>query len=78
MVADWNSRRMKRAEQRVNDALIAVEEALDVPAPAPAPAEPSAAVLEEIAKLREALAASQSARNAEIQEAVSDRPDRCA
>ncbi|HDY94138.1 hypothetical protein LCGC14_0685450 [marine sediment metagenome] len=59
------------AEQRVNDALIAVEEALDVPAPAPA-AEPSAAVLEEIAKLREALAASQSARNAEIQEAVSD------
>ena len=30
------------AEQRVNDALIAVEEALDVPAPAPA-AEPSAA-----------------------------------
>ena len=54
------------AEQRVNDALIAVEEALDVPAPAPAPAEPSAAVLEEIAKLREALAASQSARNAEI------------
>jgi len=59
------------AEQRVNDALIAVEEALDVPSPAPA-AEPSAAVLEEIAKLREALAASQSARNAEIQEAVSD------
>ena len=59
------------AEQRVNDALIAVEEALDVPAPAPA-AEPSAAVLEEIAKLREALAASQSARNAEFQEAVSD------
>jgi type IV secretion system protein VirB10 len=59
------------AEQRVNDALIAVEEALDVPAPAPA-AEPSAAVLEEIAKLREALAASQSARNAEIQKAVSD------
>jgi len=60
------------AEQRVNDALIAVEEALDVPVPAPSPAEPSAAVLEEIAKLREALAASQSARNAEIQEAVSD------
>ncbi len=59
------------AEQRVNDALIAVEEALDVPSPAPA-AEPTAAVLEEIAKLREALAASQSARNAEIQEAVSD------
>ncbi|MEH6738044.1 MAG: TrbI/VirB10 family protein [Sulfitobacter sp.] len=59
------------AEQQVNDALIAVEEALDVPAPAPA-AEPSAAVRDEIAKLREALAASQSARNAEIQEAVSD------
>ena len=59
------------AEQQVNDALIAVEEALDGPSPVPA-AEPSAAVLEEIAKLREALAASQSARNAEIQEAVSD------
>ena len=60
------------AERRVNDALVAVEEALDVPAPAPTTAEPSAAVLEEIAKLREALAASQTARNAEIQEAVSD------
>ncbi len=57
-------------EQRVNDALIAVEEALDVPA-APAPA-PSAEVLAEIAKLREALAASQAARNSEIQSAVSD------
>lgn len=59
-------------EQRVNDALIAVEEALDVPAaPAPEP-EPSAEVLAEIAKLREALAASQAARNSEIQSAVSD------
>lgn len=57
-------------EQRVNDALIAVEEALDVPA-APAP-EPSAEVLAEIAKLREALAASQAARNSEIQSAVAD------
>ncbi|WP_065331812.1 TrbI/VirB10 family protein [Tritonibacter mobilis] len=58
------------AEQRVNDALIAVEEALDVPA-APAP-EASAEVLAEIAKLREALAASQAARNSEIQSAVAD------
>ena len=57
-------------EQRVNDALIAVEEALDVPA-APAP-EPSAEVLAEIAKLREALVASQAARNSEIQSAVAD------
>jgi type IV secretion system protein VirB10 len=57
-------------EQRVNDALIAVEEALDVPA-APAP-ESSAEVLAEIAKLREALAASQAARNSEIQSAVAD------
>ncbi|MDB2694945.1 hypothetical protein N9Y45_05835, partial [Erythrobacter sp.] len=57
-------------EQRVNDALIAVEEALDVPA-APAP-EPRAEVLAEIAKLREALAASQAARNSEIQSAVAD------
>jgi len=56
--------------QRVNDALIAVEEALDVPT-APM-AEPSAEVLAEIAKLREALASSQAARNSEIQEAVSD------
>ncbi|PJE37852.1 type IV secretion system protein B10 [Pseudooceanicola lipolyticus] len=58
------------AEQRINDALIAVEEALDVPA-APAP-EASAEVLAEIAKLREALAASQAARNSEIQSAVAD------
>ncbi len=57
-------------EQRVNDALIAVEEALDVPA-APAP-EASAEVLAEITKLREALAASQAARNSEIQSAVAD------
>ena len=57
-------------EQRVNDALIAAEEALDVPA-APAP-EASAEVLAEIAKLREALAASQAARNSEIQSAVAD------
>ncbi|WP_243614253.1 TrbI/VirB10 family protein [Shimia aestuarii] len=57
-------------DQRVNDALIAVEEALDVPA-APAP-ETSQEVLNELAQLREALAASQSARNAEIQAAVGD------
>jgi len=57
-------------DRRVNDALIAVEEALDVPA-APAP-EPSQEVLNELAQLREALAASQSARNAEIQAAVGD------
>lgn len=59
-------------EQQVNDALIAVEEALDLPAPTPQPIAPSAEVLEEIAKLREALAASQAARNSEIQEAVAD------
>ena len=57
-------------DQRVNDALIAVEEALDVPT-APAP-EPSREVLDELARLREALAASQSERNAEIQAAVGD------
>lgn len=60
------------AEQRVNEALIAVEDALDVPPPAPITVEPSTEVLAEIAKLREALAASQAARNSEIQEAVSD------
>lgn len=59
----------------VNDALIAVEEALVVTPPAPQPTEPSAEVMAEIAKLREALAASQSARNSEIQEAVSDLRD---
>ncbi len=58
------------AEQRVNDALIAVEDALDVPE-SPTP-EPSREVLDEIARLREALAASQSERNAEIQAAVND------
>ena len=57
-------------DRRVNDALIAVEEALDVPA-APA-SEPSQEVLNELARLREALAASQSERNAEIQAAVGD------
>lgn len=59
----------------VNDALIAVEEALEVTPPAPVAAAPSTEVLEELAKLREALAASQSARNSEIQEAVSDLRD---
>lgn len=57
-------------EQRIDEALIASEKALDVPT-APAP-ETSAEVLAEITKLREALAASQSARNSDIQSAVSD------
>lgn len=61
------------ADRRVSDALIAVEEALDVPA-APAP-EPSREVLDELARLREALSASQSERNAEIQAAVGDLRD---
>ena len=60
-------------DRRVSDALIAVEEALDVPA-TPAP-EPSREVLDELARLREALAASQSERNAEIQAAVGDLRD---
>lgn len=59
----------------VRDALIAVEEALEVTPRAPVTAAPSTEVLEELAKLREALAASQSARNSEIQEAVSDLRD---
>ena len=60
-------------DQRVEDALIAVEEALEpqVAEPVPAPA-PDETVLRELAALREALAASQSARNSEIQAAVSD------
>ncbi|OAN72691.1 type IV secretion system protein B10 [Sulfitobacter sp. EhC04] len=60
-------------DQRVEDALIAVEEALEpqVAEPVPDPV-PDETVLRELAALREALAASQSARNSEIQAAVSD------
>ncbi|MBT8414498.1 MAG: type IV secretion system protein B10, partial [Boseongicola sp.] len=39
------------ADQRVNDAIIAVEEALEVPAPATPEIEPSAEVLAELAEL---------------------------
>lgn len=60
------------ADQRVNDALIAVEEALEVPEPAPPAAEPSADILAELAELREALATTQLERNAEIQSAVTE------
>ena len=63
------------ADQRVNNAIIAVEEALEVPAPATPEIEPSAEVLAELAELREALAAAQAERNAEIQSAVSDLRD---
>lgn len=63
------------ADQRVNDALIAVEEALEVPEPIPPAAEPSADILAELAELREALAASQLERNAEIQSAVTELRD---
>lgn len=58
-------------DQRVEDALIAVEEALEPQVAEPVPA-PDETVLRELAALREALAASQSARNSEIQAAVSD------
>ena len=54
----------------VRDALIAVEEALEVTPPAPVTAAPSTEVLEELAKLREALAASQSARNSDRKSVV--------
>ena len=60
------------ADERVNDAVIAVEEALDLPAPAPEPTAPTAEVLAELQRLRDALAASQSERNAEIQSAVGE------
>ncbi|MGZ2260092.1 TrbI/VirB10 family protein [Roseobacter sp. A03A-229] len=60
------------ADQRVNDALIAMEEALEVPEPTPPSAEPSANILAELAELREALAATQLERNAEIQSAVTE------
>lgn len=65
----------EEANQRVNDAMIAVEEALEGPAPATPEIEPSAEVLAELAELREALAAAQAERNAEIQSAVSDLRD---
>ncbi len=58
--------------QRVSDALIAVEDALDLPALAPPETEPDADVLKEIQHLRDALAASQSERNIEIQNAVTE------
>ncbi len=60
------------ADQRVNDALIAVEEALEAPEPIPPAAEPSVDILAELAELREALAATQLERNAEIQSAVTE------
>lgn len=63
------------ADQRVNEAIIAVEEALEVPAPATKEIESSAEVLAELAELRESLAAAQAERNAEIQSAVSDLRD---
>ena len=62
-------------EERVNEALIAVEDALDLPVPADVTSVPNADVLAEIERLREALAASQTARNAEIQAAVGDLRD---
>ncbi|MEM8993092.1 MAG: TrbI/VirB10 family protein [Pseudomonadota bacterium] len=62
-------------DARVNDALVAVEDALDLPAPAPAPAAPGAEVLAELEHLRDALAASQAKRNAEIQSAVGELRD---
>ena len=62
-------------DERIEEALIAVEEALDLPAPAPEPTEPSAEVLAELQRLRNALAASQSERNDEIQSAVGELRD---
>ena len=58
-------------DERVEEALIAVEEALEPQPIAPAPP-PDDTILREISALRDALAASQSARNSEIQAAVSD------
>ncbi|WP_299850809.1 TrbI/VirB10 family protein [uncultured Roseovarius sp.] len=58
--------------QRVNDALIAVEEALVVPDPTPAPTKPSAEVVAELERLRKALADNQAERNTEIQAAVTE------
>ncbi|WP_037317525.1 TrbI/VirB10 family protein [Ruegeria halocynthiae] len=59
-------------DQRVNEALIAIEEALELPAPSEAADEPNSDVLAELAELRDALSAAQAERNAEIQSAVSD------
>ena len=56
----------------MNDALIAVEEALEAPEPIPPAAEPSVDILAELAELREALAVTQAERNAEIQSAVTE------
>lgn len=63
-------------DERIEEALIAVEQALEPQPITPAPAPPSDdTILREIAALREALAASQTARNSEIQAAVSDLRD---
>ena len=62
-------------DERVNDALIAVEEALDLSDPAPEPAAPNTEVLAELERFRDALAASQAERNAEIQSAVGELRD---
>lgn len=59
-------------DRRVDEALIAVEEALDLPATDVSSVDPGAEVLAELAELRNALATAQSERNAEIQSAVSD------
>lgn len=57
--------------QQVENAMIAVEQALE-PAPTAPVAVPDQTILRELAGLRKALATSQSARNSEIQAAVSD------
>lgn len=62
----------EESEGRVEDALIAIEDALDPQPPAPEPAAPGAEVLSELQRLREALATSQAERNAEIQSAVGE------
>ncbi|WP_224826691.1 TrbI/VirB10 family protein [Cognatishimia sp. MH4019] len=60
------------SEQRVEQALSAVEEALELPQSPPAPARPDEALLSELQSLRDALAASQTERNIAIQAAVAD------
>ncbi|ETX13511.1 type IV secretion system protein B10 [Roseivivax halodurans JCM 10272] len=62
----------EEAGGRIEDALIAIEDALVPPPAAPEPAVPSAEILAELQRLRDALAASQAERNAQIQSAVGE------
>ncbi|GFE67268.1 TrbI/VirB10 family protein [Litoreibacter roseus] len=65
----------EEANERVDDALIAVEEALEAPSPIAPIADPSEDILAELEELRAAVAAAQADRNAMIQSTVTELRD---